>query len=172
METSETRVRDDHGRFARAIDPELAAHIAEHTRFLLSDEFRRYAETDGLKRLPKGKWCYYISKNGTKYAVHNVGGKLRAFKVPSQQEVALIPDMKAKISVIAADVSYKELVEELNEQFEIVKKNLDRIKDRFKYRMLINVSYPLDRANKIEDDIYNELKKINKEVDKLWGKIG
>ena len=123
-------------------------------------------------KLPKGKWCYYISKNGTKYAVHNVGGKLRAFKVPSQQEVALIPDMKAKISVIAADVSYKELVEELNEQFEIVKKNLDRIKDRFKYRMLINVSYPLDRANKIEDDIYNELKKINKEVDKLWGKIG
>ena len=38
--------------------------------------------------------------------------------------------------------------------------------------MLINVSYPLDKANKIEDDIYNELKKINKEVDKLWGKIG
>lgn len=74
--------------------------------------------------------------------------------------------------LIAADVSYKELVEELNEQFEIVKKNLDRIKDRFKYRMLINVSYPLDKANKIEDDIYNELKKINKEVDKLWGKIG
>lgn len=74
--------------------------------------------------------------------------------------------------LIAADVSYKELVEELNEQFEIVKKNLDRIKDRFKYRMLINVSYPLDKANKIEDDIYNELKKINKEIDKLWGKIG
>lgn len=74
--------------------------------------------------------------------------------------------------LIAADVSYKELVDELSEQFEIVKKNLDRIKDRFKYRMLINVSYPLDRANKIEDDIYNELKKINKEVDKLWGKIG
>lgn len=74
--------------------------------------------------------------------------------------------------LIAADVSYKELVEELNEQFEIVKKNLDRIKDRFKYRMLINVSYPLDKANKIEDDIYNELKRINKEVDKLWGKIG
>lgn len=74
--------------------------------------------------------------------------------------------------LIAADISYKELVEELNEQFEIVKKNLDRIKDRFKYRMLINVSYPLDKANKIEDDIYNELKRINKEVDKLWGKIG
>lgn len=74
--------------------------------------------------------------------------------------------------LIAADVSYRELVDELNEQFEIVKKNLDRIKDRFKYRMLINVSYPLDKANKIEDDIYNELKKINKEVDKLWGKIG
>lgn len=74
--------------------------------------------------------------------------------------------------LIAADVSYKELVDELSEQFEIVKKNLDRIKDRFKYRMLINVSYPLDKANKIEDDIYNELKKINKEVDKLWGKIG
>lgn len=74
--------------------------------------------------------------------------------------------------LIAADVSYKELVDELNEQFEIVKKNLDRIKDRFKYRMLINVSYPLDKANKIEDDIYNELKRINKEVDKLWGKIG
>ena len=74
--------------------------------------------------------------------------------------------------LIAADVSYKELVDELSEQFEIVKKNLDRIKDRFKYRMLINVSYPLDKANKIEDDIYNELKKINKEIDKLWGKIG
>lgn len=74
--------------------------------------------------------------------------------------------------LIAADVSYKELVDELSEQFEIVKKNLDRIKDRFKYRMLINVSYPLDRANKIEDDIYNELKRINKEVDKLWNKIG
>ena len=74
--------------------------------------------------------------------------------------------------LIAADISYKELVEELNEQFEIVKKNLDRIKDRFKYRMLINVSYPLDKANKIEDDVYNELKRINKEVDKLWGKIG
>lgn len=74
--------------------------------------------------------------------------------------------------LIAADVSYRELVDELNEQFEIVKKNLDRIKDRFKYRMLINVSYPLDKANKIEDDIYNELKRINKEVDKLWGKIG
>ncbi|ACZ29341.1 Polyphosphate kinase [Xylanimonas cellulosilytica DSM 15894] len=30
MDTSETRTRDEQGRFARAIDPELAAHIAEH----------------------------------------------------------------------------------------------------------------------------------------------
>ncbi len=30
MSDSETRTRDEHGRFARALDPELAAHIAEH----------------------------------------------------------------------------------------------------------------------------------------------
>lgn len=49
--------------------------------------------------LNSGSWCYYISKNGTKYAVHNVGGRLRAFKVPSQQEVTLLPDMRSKIRI-------------------------------------------------------------------------
>lgn len=77
-----------------------------------------------------------------------------------------------KSKVQAADVSYKELVDELSEQFEIVRNNLKRIEERFKYRMLINVSYPLDRANKIEDEIYKELDRINKDVSKLWNKIG
>ena len=47
--------------------------------------------------LNSGSWYYYISKNGTKYAVHNINGRLRAFKYPGQQEVSLLPDMKNKI---------------------------------------------------------------------------
>lgn len=47
--------------------------------------------------LNSGSWCYYISKNGTKYAVHNVNGRLRAFKYPGGQEVSLLPDMRSKI---------------------------------------------------------------------------
>ena len=70
------------------------------------------------------------------------------------------------------DISYSELVEELNEQFEIVKANLDRIKNRFRYRMLINISYPLNQANKIEEELWKELNKINDQVSKMWSKIG
>lgn len=47
--------------------------------------------------LSNGTWCYYISKNGTKYAVHNINGRLRAFKSPGGQEVSLLPDMRSKI---------------------------------------------------------------------------
>lgn len=72
----------------------------------------------------------------------------------------------------ARELNYDELVKELSEQFDIVKHSLDRIKDRFKYRMAVNVSYPLDKANKLEDDLYNTLKKIDGEINKLWNKIG
>lgn len=72
----------------------------------------------------------------------------------------------------ARELNYDELVKELSEQFDIVKHSLDRIKDRFKYRMTVNVSYPLDKANKLEDDLYNTLKKIDGEINKLWNKIG
>lgn len=72
----------------------------------------------------------------------------------------------------ARELNYDELVKELSEQFDIVKHSLDRIKDRFKYRITVNVSYPLDKANKLEDDLYNTLKKIDGEINKLWNKIG
>lgn len=72
----------------------------------------------------------------------------------------------------ANDLSHKELMDELDEQFEIVKNNIDRIKNRFHYRMLINVSYPLPEANKIVDDTCKELKKINDQISKLWNKVG
>ena len=71
-----------------------------------------------------------------------------------------------------AEVSYQELVNDLDEKVRMVKNSLDRINSRFKYRMVINVSYPLKEANKIEDDIWKELDKIDKQVNKLWGKIG
>lgn len=78
-------------RLARNLGIVIAAPKEGHV------ETREGKVLDSMK-LPKGSWCYYVSKNGTKYAIHNVNGRLRAFKVPSQQEVALLPDMKSKVS--------------------------------------------------------------------------
>ena len=78
-----------------------------------------------------------------------------------------------KLMVKSARVnSYQELVDEIDEKIEIVKNSLDRINNRFRYRMIQNVSYPLEKAEKIEDDIWKSLSDIDKEVNKLWSKIG
>ena len=72
----------------------------------------------------------------------------------------------------ASDISYDDLVEEIRDKSQELKTEVDRIFNRFKYRMIVNVSYPLDKANKIEDEIYKELTDITKRVSKLYNKIG
>lgn len=81
-------------------------------------------------------------------------------------------DFKEYPIISARDVSYKELVDEIDEKVGIVKNNLDRINSRFRYRMLTNVSYPLEKANQIEEDLWKELTSIDKNVNSLWNKIG
>lgn len=96
-----------------------------------------------------------------------------AYFIPILLDKANLKEDKVLEKVEAAtDISYQDLVKELDEKFAIAKNELDRIKDRFHYRMLINVSYPLDKANKIEDEIWKELDKITKEISKLYSKIG
>lgn len=72
----------------------------------------------------------------------------------------------------ASEPSYQDLYNELDEKFRIVKNSLDRIEDRYKYRTIQNISYPLDKAIKLQDDLWKSLDKIDKEVNKLWNKIG
>lgn len=123
--------------------------------------------------LKPGQWCWYFSKNDTKYSVHNAHGKLKAFK-NGMNETMVLPDMKKRIKTVAAarEVPYQELVNDLDEKVRMVKNSLDKINSRFKYRMITNVSYPLKEANQIEEDIWQELNKIDKQVNKLWNKIG
>lgn len=137
----------------------------------------RIVDRDGNGRqeieLKPGQWCWYFSTNNTKYSVHNAAGQLKAFK-NGMNPTALLPDMKKRIKTVAAarEVPYQELVNDLDEKVRMVKNSLDKINSRFKYRMITNVSYPLKEANQIEEDIWQELNKIDKQVNKLWNKIG
>ena len=124
--------------------------------------------------LKPGQWCWYFSKNDTKYSVHNAHGKMKAFK-NGMDETLPLPDMKKRIKMVstaATELSYQELYDELDEKFRIVKNSLDRIEARYKYRTLQNVSYNLEKANKLQDELWNALDKIDKEINKLWSKIG
>lgn len=124
--------------------------------------------------LKPGQWCWYFSKNDTKYSVHNAHGKMKAFK-NGMNETMVLPDMKKRIKMVstaATELSYQELYDELDEKFRMAKNSLDRIEARYKYRTLQNVSYNLEKANKLQDELWNALDKIDKEINKLWSKIG
>jgi len=138
----------------------------------------RIVDRDGVGHdsieLKPGQWCWYFSKNDTKYSVHNAHGKMRAFKNGTNETIPL-PGMKKSIKMIstaATELSYQELYNELDEKFRMAKNSLDRIEARYKYRTLQNVSYPLDKANKLQDELWNALDKIDKDINKLWSKIG
>ena len=72
----------------------------------------------------------------------------------------------------ATELSYQELYDELDEKFRMAKNSLDKIEARYKYRTLQNVSYNLEEANKLHNELWDALDKIDKQINKLWSKIG
>ena len=89
------------------------------------------------------------------------------FKVLSKMEKLVKSPNK-----VESQLTYQQLVDEIDEKVQMAKNSLDRINNRFRYRMIQNVSYPLDKAEKIGNDIWHSLNDIEKKISSLWGKIG
>ena len=116
------------------------------SNFKLEAVTKGYVETrDGEKKnqtsIKSGEWCWYYSKNGTKYAIHNVHGRIRAFKQPSNQEVSISPDMKRAVQLAAietaAHINRDKLKQDLKVKFKLAADNAEQIDRKVKNGLYI-----------------------------------
>lgn len=120
---------------------------------------REGKKVDSIEIKP-GEWCWYISKNDTKYAVHNGRGKMRVFKTPSQQEVRPIPDMLKRIKItssekIEAKTSKQQLQKDLKSKFGLETKLSEEFDSNEKGGLWLSVETQKLKVpfNKVEDFI-------------------
>lgn len=67
------------------------------------------------------EWCWFYGVNGTKYTVHCVRGKMKAFKDGTLQEVKPTKEMKQKIQVLEGVL--------VSESYDVFKNDFKKIKD-------------------------------------------
>ena len=70
------------------------------------------------------------------------------------------------------NVTYDDLVLEINDKAEDVCNAMEKVRRRFEYRMIKNTSYSIEEASKIEDKMWNKLNEVEKEVMKLYNLVG